>query len=525
MTARDVIDSAVAAAGGAEAMVLRLREPVWPEPREIKADLPPAPAFDGHTLLPKTLADFVLDEADRMPCPPDYVAAALIAALGSVIGARCAIKPKRRDDWVVTPNLFGGVVGDPSTKKTPAISTVLRFLDRLEAKETDKIADRTKVHEAEMAAFSARHAAVQAAMKKAATGKGDCLAMESAVADMQALEPPEEPQQRRFKSNDATTEKLGDLLSHNPAGLLVYRDELIGLLSSWEKEGREGDRAFYLEGWNGTGSFNIDRIARGSLRVDCLCLSVFGGIQPDLLERYLSGIVNSMDNDGRIQRFQVMVYPEPVAWEWRDRYPVKGAREAMRDLFDRLAEFDPLQDGASPADDFVKLPHFHFDDAAQEVFVEWSGDLHRNRIAREQNPLMAQHFGKFEKLFCALALILHLAEGRSGPVQADSALRAAAWCDYLADHARRIYGLVEVAKVSTARTLGRRLAERKLDDGFTARDVMRKGWSGLQTTTHAEAALAVLEEFGWVVSADTDDQPGRPTTRYYINPSIGRAAT
>jgi hypothetical protein len=39
-----------------------------------------------------------------------------------VIGARCAIKPKRRDDWIVTPNLFGGVVGDPSSKKTPAIN-------------------------------------------------------------------------------------------------------------------------------------------------------------------------------------------------------------------------------------------------------------------------------------------------------------------------------------------------------------------------------------------------------------------
>ena len=52
-----------------------------------------------------------------MPCSPDYVAAALIVGLGSVIGARCAIKPKRRDDWIVTPNLFGGVVGDPSLEE------------------------------------------------------------------------------------------------------------------------------------------------------------------------------------------------------------------------------------------------------------------------------------------------------------------------------------------------------------------------------------------------------------------------
>lgn len=495
-------------------------KPSWPDPREIKADLPPAPPFEAAALLPKTLADFVLDEADRMPCAPDYIASALLVALGAVIGTSCAIKPKRRDDWIVTPNLYGGVVGDPSAKKTPAINTVMRFLDRLEAKEAKSLEDRMKVFEVEVAAFEAHQSAVKANMKKAASGKPDEQKMQLAMADMQNLQPPVEPHARRFKSNDATIEKLGDLLTHNQSGMLVFRDELIGLLASWDKEGREGDRAFYLEGWNGTGSFSIDRIARGSLHIKCLCLSVFGGIQPDLLERYLSSISSSLDNDGRIQRFQVLVYPDTVPWEWRDRYPVKGAREAVRDLFDRLAVFDPLQDGAAPADDFVKLAHFYFDDAAQELFIEWSTELHRGLIANEQNPLIQQHLGKFEKLFCAVALILHLAEGNIGPVKLDSAVRAAAWCEYLQGHARRIYGMVDAAKINIARTLGRRIAEDKLPDHFTARDVWKKGWGSIKSTADAEAALAVLEEYGWLISYDVTELPGRPTSRYAINPKI-----
>lgn len=492
----------------------------WPEPRPIKADLPPAPEFDAQALLPQVLADFVLDEADRMPCPPDYVAAALVVALGAAIGTKVALKPKRRDDWIVTPNLYGGVVGDPSAKKTPSINTAMRFLDRLEARENDHLQERLKVYEAEVAAFEAHEHAVKQAMKNAARDpKGGKDKMTAAMYDLEALAKPEEPRARRFKSNDATIEKLSDILSHNELGILVFRDELIGLLSSWDKEGREGDKAFYLEGWNGAGSFNVDRITRGSLFIKTLCLSVFGGIQPDLLERYLGGIANSLDNDGRIQRFQVLVYPEAVAWEWRDRYPVKGAREAVRDLFDRLAAFDPLQDGAAPADDFVKLPHFTFDDEAQEVFVEWAHYLHRDLIANEQNPLMAQHLGKFEKLFCALALILHLAEGHIGPVSRASAIRAAAWCDYLEGHARRIYAMVEAAKVSTAKMLGRRIAEGKLADGFTARDVQRKGWGGIKTSADAEVALGILEEHGWVIGHETEDKrSGRPTTHYYLNP-------
>lgn len=492
--------------------------PAWPEPREIKTELPAAPTFDAHALMPRTLADFVLDEADRMPCAPDYIAAALIVCLGSVIGARCALKPKRRDDWIVTPNLFGGIVGDPSSKKSPALGTVTRFLDRLETREAELLVEAQRIYQAEVAAYEAHQAAVKAAMKKAATGKGDEDKMRVVISDLAGILPPEEPHQRRYKSNDSTVEKLGDMLAHNPYGLLVYRDELVGLLASWEREGREGDRAFYLEGWNGTGSFNIDRIARGSQHIKNLCLSVFGGVQPDLLERYLSTIATSLDNDGRIQRFQVLVYPAAVAWEWRDRYPVKGAREAVRDLFDRLAVFDPVQDGATPADDFVKLPHFAFDDEAQEVFIAWATELHTKLIPQEPIPMMAQHLAKFEKLFAAIALILHLAEGRVGPIQTDSAIRAAAWCEYLAQHARRVYGLIEASKTTAAKTLGRRIADGKLADGFTARDVVRKQWVGLGASINVEGALATLEEHGWIAGHDTDAGTGRPTTRYRINP-------
>jgi hypothetical protein len=214
-----------------------------------------------------------------------------------------------------------------------------------------------------------------------------------------------------------------------------------------------------------------------------------------------------------------------VAWEWRDRYPVKGAREAVRDLFDRLAVFDPVLDGAAPNDDFVKLPHYCFDDAAQEIFVEWCTELHTLHIAYEQNPLMQQHLGKFEKLFCSIALILHLAEGSIGPVTATSALRAAAWCEYLTGHARRIYGLVEAAKVSTARMLSRRIAQGKLEDGFTVRDVVRKQWAGLTTAMQAEGSLDILEDYGHVQSSVPLNSVGRPTVRYFINPQVRGVVT
>lgn len=495
----------------------------WLPPRPIVSELLPVAPLTRF-LLPKKMADFVFDEAQRMPCPPDYVAAAAIVALGSVIGASCAVKPKRHDDsWLVTANLWGGVVGEPSSKKTSGINPPMKILDRLEAVEADKLDSKRALHAAEMAVYEVFKKAIEAEMKNAVAGKADAQykddRMAAAKHSLAVLQLPEQPYRRRFKTNDATVEKIGELLTTNPTGLLVLRDELIGLLASWDKPGHEGDRAFYLESWNGTGSFNIDRIGRGSLYVKNLCLSIFGCIQPDLLERYLEGIVHSLDNDGRIQRFQVLVFPDATEWVWVDQVPARDSRAAMRMIFDHLANFDPVTHGAKCDDEYAKLPYFSFDDPAQKIFIQWCHELH-SRITSEENPLMRQHLAKFEKLFCSLALIFHLTDGKVGDIQADTTSLAAAYCQYLETHARRIYGMVEAATVTAAQLLGRRLSEGRLDNGFTARDIRRNRWSGLTAPPQVEAALDVLEDFGWVRSVETGGGVGRPTTTYLINPHV-----
>lgn len=493
----------------------------WPPPRPIVVDVPAVPPFVGDKLLPDALREFVDDESWRMPCPPDFVGAALLVSLGSVIGSRAAIRPKRHDDWIVTPNLYGGVIGEPSSKKTPAVAAALRFVERLEAREATRHEELMRAHESQMAAFHARQQAIQSAMKGAARGgaKGGAK-LEEGVAQLQSVQAPEPPRRRRFKTNDATVPKLTDILAVNSAGILVFRDELTGLLSSWDREGHEQDRAFYLEGFNGTGSMNVDRVERGSKFIESLCLSVFGGIQPELLQRYMVRMAGSLDNDGRIQRFQVLVFPDPVDWSWRDRKPSVRARESVQAVFDRLATFDPVEDGAAPADAFVKVPAFSFDDVAQEIFIDFSSMLHQ-RIAQEANPLMRQHLAKFERLFCAAALILHLSAGRIGAVGREAAMFALEWCTYLEGHARRVYALVETASIKSAQLLARRIKERKLPmDGFTARDVGRKGWVGIRDASEAEVALAVLQEHGWLLTDDLPNALGRSTTRYFVNPRV-----
>lgn len=226
-----------------------------------------------------------------------------------------------------------------------------------------------------------------------------------------------------------------------------------------------------------------------------------------------------------LQRFQVLVYPDHRPWEWRDRIPAKEARDQAFAVFDALADFDPEAWGAAPADDFAKFPHFRFDEAAQEVFIEWSGDLHRTKMPGEDHPIIAQHLAKFDKLFPALALILHLvdcaASGQRGAVRVESALRAAAWCDYLEAHARRCYGLLTDDGLRAAQALADKVRQGKLQDGFTARDVRRNQWRGLTTDEAVQAALDWLEDEGWLRADEVGGAgpgSGRRTWRYFINP-------
>ncbi len=213
-------------------------------------DLPPVPPF-VLDLLPAALRPWIADISDRMQCPADYPAVAAMIALAAIVGRQVAIRPKALDDWTVTPNLWGGLIGRPALLKTPAMQEALAQVDALEARARED-------HEAGMKDHAAAEMIREAEQKKARTDiaeaikKGhDAQAKAIATEATQELTP---PVRRRYKTNDATVEKLGELLRDNPNGLLLMRDELLGLLRRFDQEGRETDRAFFLEAWNGSGN-------------------------------------------------------------------------------------------------------------------------------------------------------------------------------------------------------------------------------------------------------------------------------
>ena len=79
----------------------------------------------------------------------------------------------------------------------------------------------------------------------------------------------------RYLVNEATIEKVHVILKENPQGVLYLRDELSGWMVQLEQRGRERDRAFLLETWDGNGDSTFDRLGRGTVYASHMCLYTY----------------------------------------------------------------------------------------------------------------------------------------------------------------------------------------------------------------------------------------------------------
>jgi putative DNA primase/helicase len=309
-------------------------------------------------------------------------------------------------------------------------------------------------------------------------------------------------------------------MNENPAGILVIRDELTGWFSQLDREGREGERAFSLEAWNGDNPFTMDRIGRGHIHADACCMSILGGIQPGRFRSYLAdALKDGPSNDGLIQRFQILVWPDTASgWRYVDQPPDAASVKRAEDVFRKLLDMD----AEHPA-------QYRFDPEAQKLFIDWLEDLETKLRSCDLHPALVSHLSKYRSLMPSVAVLFEMADWASGngnpdTVSLNNARRAAAWCEYLESHARRIYSCIVTPQMRAAHELADKIRQRRVgrDGFFSFRDVYTKGWSGLESPELVRQGAEVLQDAGWIrdVSPKPGKLGGRPSNLYQVNPRV-----
>ena len=451
--------------------------------------------------LPDCLRAYIKDVADRQQCQPDFIAVTALCGLSAALGNKATICPKQHDNWEVVPNLWGAIIGRPSAMKSPAMKAALAPLYAIQEEWRSEFEENITEHNVDIELYELDSKNAKDKAKKQMKTKNKELARE---ALMSVATPPEFPVRRRLIINDTTVEKLGELLNENTTGLLLERDELAGWLAKLKGEERQSDRAFYLQCFDGDKPFIFDRIGRGTVEIKSTTLSVIGGIQPSKLAPLIRGAVTGQDNDGLIQRLQLLAWPDPIEnWKWRDRKPDQQASENYSSVFKKLSDYEPLN---TP---------YRLSPKAQDLFIEWMEELNSSARSGDINPAMESHLIKMPQTIASLALIFELVSSKADAVGEVSMAAALDISEYLKSHADKMYRIATNSGIASAKLILKR--KHKLPTPFTSRHIHQKDWSGLTDHKSVEDSIEVLLEYKQITAFEQEKKVGRPTIEYYWN--------
>lgn len=282
--------------------------------------------------------------------------------------------------------------------------------------------------------------------------------------------------------------------------------------------GNGGDRAFFLEAWNG-GSYIVDRVKhRGKpLRISRAALAILGGIQPDRLREALAGA-----DDGLAARF---------AYIWPDPPPISKLAnetdETMRDRRNRLVEAARRLHGLKMSVDAAGEPApglLRLDRSAFALFDELRQEAMQR--ARSSRGLAGGWHGKTPGRALRLALVYELlmwsARGGSEPlaISADAMALASGYLDYLAGmFDRTTAGLAISREEADAAAIALHIISTR-PTALNERGLYRlPGWAWSRDNVRRSSALRVLADAGWIRHASRTGTR-RPRGDWEISPRL-----
>jgi hypothetical protein len=195
------------------------------------------------------------------------------------------------DVWVSPPcTMWCGIVGFSGTGKTPGLEVTKRALAAVQREKRDDLAELRRKHNSKVEAARAARAAWKKQVEAAVENGGIPPEMPKEAQDPGKFVAP------RLYVSDGTIERMGELLTARPQGIIRILDELAGMFTNMQRYSGGQDNEFWLEAWNGN-SYSTERMGR-QLHVDHLLVGVLGGFQPDKLVKAFAG-----DDDGMYARF------------------------------------------------------------------------------------------------------------------------------------------------------------------------------------------------------------------------------
>ncbi len=332
--------------------------------------------------------------ASSLQCPVDIALSAMFATVGVAMGKRVIIDDGKYRNY---PCLWVCVVAPSGSNK----STPIRFfLQPLKDRDTYNYG----VYREELRAY-----------RQAGDDKGD------------------KPVFKQYVISDSTPEARNQVLSVNPNGILLYRDELKGMIDDFCRYAKSGELSQMLSMFD-SDTIVVNRKSDEPLLIKDPFMSIIGSIQPSVLVDTFGN--DNMMNNGFNQRW-LFCYPESgmpemyndvsipqnIISDWKDfiynlimyDFSVMGGKiylggEAKRVYIDY---YNRLQIKKTDADDYLSSVYSKL----QIHVIRWAGVAHilgnsptSIDITPEEMEYSVRCMDYFER--CALKVYRMLLEGR-----------------------------------------------------------------------------------------------------------------
>lgn len=445
-------------------------------------------------VLPPQLRGFVEEGSRAMACPPDFIGLPLLVALGTAIGMSRVLELK--PGWTERACIFGAIVGDPGSKKSPALSLVSKFIwKRQELLQKEYVREKRE-YEAELKEYEHELDQFRRNLR------------EGKASPQDRPEKPPEPVLKQVVVSDTTIEALAEVLKNNPRGIVCINDELASWVLSMNqyKAGKGDDRQHWLKIWTGTTTIINRKNLKEPIIIKNPFVSVIGCVPPEILEDLED---RRGRKDGFIDRI-LFAYPDRLRDEWTDYEMSPTILRQVEDVFNKLWNIGvATEDGSLDA---VKLS---FTPAAKKRWVDW----YNGHCREEQDDQLPGYLrNPWAKLcgYCArLALIMQMARwacGEAGCSEVDdvSVSAAIALVEYFKSHARRVYA--SLRRNSDKRVDGALAWLRRHGGQASPRDIQRDGVAGVKNAKEALALLKELANQGYGVL----EQRGKRSFRFTL---------
>jgi len=235
-------------------------------------------------VFPEKLRTFLLelDRSEGLKC--DFAAMAAMTVLGAVVGNKYKVRVKTT--WVTPAIIWGAVIGRSGVKKSHPVKAIMGPVKAINKRLYSDYLDEMQRYE----------------MDLEVAGKND--------------KKPAKPISAPFRYDEFTVEALMAGHAKNPRGLMLWKDELMGVFDSLNQyKGKGGgDEAVLLSAFDNDRYEAPARVTRQTEPVENVCISMVGTIQFAKVQQ----LIENHADKGIPQR---VLYCFP---ELEPEYPVAG---------------------------------------------------------------------------------------------------------------------------------------------------------------------------------------------------------